>query len=34
MKNESIFINVSRGKLVRTEDLLKNKIYKNLEASA
>ena len=28
MKNESIFINVSRGKLVRTEDLLKNKIYK------
>ena len=28
MKNESVFINVSRGKLVRTEDLLKNKIYK------
>ncbi len=27
MKNESTFINVSRGKLVKTEDLLKNEIY-------
>ena len=27
MKKNSIFINVSRGKLVKTEDLLRNKIY-------
>ena len=28
MKNSSIFINVSRGKLLKTNDLLKNSIYK------
>ena len=28
MKKGSIFINVSRGKIVKTEDLIKNNIYK------
>ena len=28
MRNNSIFINVSRGKIVKTNDLLKNDIYK------
>ena len=28
MKKNSIFINVSRGKIVKTKDLLKNNIYK------
>ena len=27
MKKDSIFINVSRGKIVKTNDLLKNKLY-------
>ena len=27
MKKQSIFINVSRGKLVKTDDLLKNNIF-------
>lgn len=31
MKNNSIFINVSRGGIVKTNDLLKNKIYKKFK---
>ena len=31
MKKGSIFINVSRGKLVKTDDLLKNNIFKKFK---
>ena len=31
MKKQSIFINISRGKLVKTDDLLKNNIFESLE---